>query len=187
MSYKNYDGKLIETVSYTSNKYVVYLHINANTREVFYVGSGNNKRPFDFSRSDAWHKYVSVNQFEIVIYDSNLDKTKARELESDLINLYRITGNLVNRTHRIKKLPKEKRLHKREKMMFDFLLKSKKHYPHYTRISLIDYNKTRFDLSVVRGYCSSHHEEFEKMVEFYFINPPCYKCLMMNIKNNRNG
>lgn len=87
------------------NLKTIYLHINPNTSNVFYVGMGNKGRENDISfttRSLAWQNYVKDNGLPIIwVVSHNLKKRKARKIEEELISHYgRIgidkNGQLVN-------------------------------------------------------------------------------------------
>jgi hypothetical protein len=70
--------------------YVVYLHLNPKNHEVFYVGVGNEKRPFQtVSRNNFWKNYVSKNGLpKIEIFMTGLNQKQAFEVEIELIDLF---------------------------------------------------------------------------------------------------
>lgn len=75
----------------TSNKhkrFCVYFHRNIQNGEVFYIGKGNNLRPYSSSnRNKDWRKYVSANGgFSVEIFSDNLSNDEAIELECSLLN-----------------------------------------------------------------------------------------------------
>lgn len=85
-------------------KYCVYLHRNAITKEVFYVGCGSIKRPSFFgNREKEWKQYVSINGLPIIeileIVDSKEDSFK---IEQKYISKYKRIcdgGTLINKTN----------------------------------------------------------------------------------------
>jgi hypothetical protein len=83
-------------------KYYVYLHLNPNTKEIFYVGLGYNKRAWVMEgRNKIWHNYFNKYGFPIVkIYKENLTRQEAALLEIELIKTYgrktKNEGTLVN-------------------------------------------------------------------------------------------
>lgn len=84
------------------NDKVLYFHINNITGEVFYVGIGNSKRPYNKRRTKFWHNIVNKYGYDIIIEETGLSKEQACELEKYWIN--RIgrrdlgLGTLVNQT-----------------------------------------------------------------------------------------
>lgn len=84
-------------------QYYVYRHIKPNG-EVFYIGMGNNKRPYDkYHRSKEWYEVVnSIPFYNIDILHTFDNMEDALELEEILIGYYgrRNTnqGTLVNKT-----------------------------------------------------------------------------------------
>ena len=74
---------------------VVYFHRNPLTLEIFYVGIGNDKRPYSKKcRNNFWKNYVNKygNPVIQIVY-SNIDKKEACRLEVFYISLL---GNKVN-------------------------------------------------------------------------------------------
>ncbi len=67
----------------TQNNNCVYLHVNPIKQEVFYVGAGNEKRPYSkYGRSDAWHRTINKYKiYDIIIIHSNLSWSEACKLE----------------------------------------------------------------------------------------------------------
>ena len=84
------------------NDKVLYFHINNSTGEVFYVGIGNVKRPYQKRRTKFWNNIVSKHGYDIIIEETGLSKEEACELEIYWIK--RIgrrdlgLGTLVNQT-----------------------------------------------------------------------------------------
>lgn len=79
----------------------VYVHIEADTGNPFYVGMGaSRKRPWDLSdRSKAHHKKVSEHGIRVEIVIDDLDKDLAAWWEIRWIKALRDAGyDLVNRT-----------------------------------------------------------------------------------------
>lgn len=71
------------------NNICVYRHIKP-CGEVFYVGIGNNKRPYEKRhRNNMWLKTINkYSNYKIEILYNNLDLESAKELEIFLIELY---------------------------------------------------------------------------------------------------
>lgn len=81
----------------------VYIHVNPITKEPFYVGIGNSKRPYvKHGRSKEWKSYVKEHGYEIVMLKENLKWKEAILIEKELITKYgRVnvnTGTLLNKT-----------------------------------------------------------------------------------------
>jgi hypothetical protein len=75
-------------------KYVVYAHY-ADSGQVFYIGIGNEKRPYQFEkgrRSGFWYRYVSkhcvLGKPEVKIWAKNLGWFSACKMEKEWIALY---------------------------------------------------------------------------------------------------
>lgn len=95
----------VKVVKALENNIVLYFHKNATTGEIFYVGIGKPKRPYDFnSRNTHWVDYVKINgEPVILIIASNLTWKSAAEWEKLFIRLYgrkyaKEKGTLVNLT-----------------------------------------------------------------------------------------
>lgn len=85
------------------NNICVYFHINSETKEVFYVGIGSIKRPYDtHKRSDFWNRTVKKYGYDINIIHTNLTWEEAVEYEKKYIKEFGRrnlgTGSLVNLT-----------------------------------------------------------------------------------------
>lgn len=83
---------------------VVYRHRRLDTNEIFYVGIGNNKRPYDFNKRNKWWKNIFIlTDINVEVLYENLTWKDACELEEFLISLYGRrdlgTGTLVNLTN----------------------------------------------------------------------------------------
>ena len=81
----------------------VYRHRRLDTNEIFYIGIGNDKRPYDFNkRSKWWLKIFNKTKINVEIIAKNLTREDACELEMFLISEYGRrdlgTGSLVNMT-----------------------------------------------------------------------------------------
>ena len=86
----------------------VYIHKKADTKEIFYVGIGNQlkyKRAYELTktrRSKEWTQVFEKHGVEVEIYADNLTRKQAIEIEISIIDKYgRIdlgTGVLVNMT-----------------------------------------------------------------------------------------
>lgn len=86
----------------------VYIHKKADTKEIFYIGIGNQlkyRRAYQITgnrRSKEWMKVVKKHGVEVEIYADNLTREQAIEMEIFLIEKYgRIdlgNGILVNMT-----------------------------------------------------------------------------------------
>ena len=80
----------------------VYQHRNPDTGEIFYIGMGNSRRPYQFlNRSERYEQYVKVFKNPIVeILKENISKEEAFHIEERLIRKYgRIvdgSGTLLN-------------------------------------------------------------------------------------------
>ena len=86
-----------------NKKYCIYRHLKPNG-EVFYIGIGNEKRPFDKkNRNNLWFKTINkyIN-YEIQVLKKDLSLEDAKELEIILIDYYgrkcNNTGTLTNIT-----------------------------------------------------------------------------------------
>jgi hypothetical protein len=87
------------------NNIVVYRHVRLDTNEVFYIGIGNEKRPFVKSkghRNKWWKHIVDKTEYQIDILFDNLSWEQAVEKEKEFIQLYGRRdlglGTLVNMT-----------------------------------------------------------------------------------------
>lgn len=86
------------------NDRVVYIHRVESTGIPFYVGMGNEKRPYEKRRQYSWRNFVKQNKpITIEIVKNNLIESDAIVLEIELIKKYgRIdlgTGTLINETN----------------------------------------------------------------------------------------
>lgn len=83
---------------------VVYKHIRFDTKEVFYIGIGSQKRRAysTYKRSKFWHNIVEKTDYEVVIIKENVSVEEAYQMEKDLIKFYGRRdlglGTLVNMT-----------------------------------------------------------------------------------------
>lgn len=87
----------------TEKNYCVYRHLKPNG-EVFYIGLGTKKRPYDkYGRSKRWKDLINSEPFyEVQILTTDLSKEEASEIEMLLISWYKredcCDGTLVNLT-----------------------------------------------------------------------------------------
>jgi hypothetical protein len=83
--------------------FVVYRHIRLDTEEVFYIGIGNEKRPYDKKgRNEIWNRVVDKAGYRVEIIHSGLTWEECIEKEIVLIKFYgrkdKGEGPLVNLT-----------------------------------------------------------------------------------------
>lgn len=70
-------------------KFCIYRHIRLDTNEVFYIGIGNNKRPYSNNRRSLfWRKIIKKTSYEVQILKSDLTWEDAKELEIILVAFY---------------------------------------------------------------------------------------------------
>jgi hypothetical protein len=80
------------------SNYLVYLHKDRCTNDVFYVGIGDRSRAYDEkNRSKEWKNRISECYFDVEIIAKSLPRTLAYEIEKSLIDLYGL-NKLVNKT-----------------------------------------------------------------------------------------
>ena len=86
-------------------KHYVYIHLNPQTKEVFYVGIGKGNRAWNrwAGRNNFWENYVNKYGFEVELIAENLTRKQAEKIEMQLIaSLGRRQidegGTLVNRS-----------------------------------------------------------------------------------------
>ena len=71
------------------NKKVLYRHVRLDKNEVFYVGIGNPKRPYDrYFRNNWWKNIVAKTDYRIDILFDDLTWEEACEKEKEFISLY---------------------------------------------------------------------------------------------------
>ena len=71
------------------NKKVLYRHVRLDKNEVFYVGIGNPKRPYDrYFRNNWWKNIVAKTDYKIDILFDDLTWEEACEKEKEFISLY---------------------------------------------------------------------------------------------------
>ena len=83
--------------------FYVYLHVNDQTNEIFYVGKGNgNRAKAKTRRSDRWINYVNKYGYYVRVVKDCLSNEDALELEELIIKVLgrKDTGNgvLINMT-----------------------------------------------------------------------------------------
>ena len=81
--------------------YCLYTHIRKSDNIIFYIGIGNDKRPYiKGTRSGFWKNEVKKHDYNIEILTNNLTWENAQEAEIQLIKLYGRRdlglGDLVN-------------------------------------------------------------------------------------------
>jgi hypothetical protein len=74
---------------------VVYKHTRLDTNKVFYIGIGNEKRPYSKRRNKHWQNVVNKTDYVVEIVAKDLKLEDACELEMFLISEYGIE-NLTN-------------------------------------------------------------------------------------------
>lgn len=82
---------------------IVYRHVRLDTNQVFYIGIGDDKRPYARNgRSKFWMRVVNKTKYRIDIIAKDLSWEKCAEIEKSLIFLYGRRdlnkGTLVNLT-----------------------------------------------------------------------------------------
>lgn len=71
------------------NNYLLYRHIRLDKNEPFYIGIGNEKRPYEKRRRNKyWQNIINKTDYKIEILFNNLTWNKACEKEKEFINLY---------------------------------------------------------------------------------------------------
>lgn len=85
------------------NNIVVYRHVRLDTNEVFYIGIGNDKRPYDKrGRNKLWKNIVNKTDYRVDILFDDLSYEEACEKEKEFIQVYGRRdlglGTLVNMT-----------------------------------------------------------------------------------------
>jgi ribosomal protein S17 len=86
-----------------NNNTCVYQHVRLDTNEVFYIGIGNNKRPYNKRhRNKWWNNIVNKTDYRVDILFDYLTWDEACEKEKQFIQLYGRKdlgiGTLVNLT-----------------------------------------------------------------------------------------
>lgn len=151
--------------------FVLYFHRNKETKEVFYVGIGQERRAyvmtFSTQRNFLWKRYVTKHgKPEVEIYKSNLTLLEAAYFEQYFIKLIgrRIinTGNLVNLTKggegaRPYKQPEEQ-VRKRVEFMKGFVFPKGKDHWAYGRVLTNEERKKISDATKGRKQTPEHIE-----------------------------
>lgn len=72
------------------NTTCVYCHIRLDKNEIFYIGIGNNKRPYsNLNRNQHWKNVVNKNpDYKVEILFKNISWEEACEKEIELIKMY---------------------------------------------------------------------------------------------------
>lgn len=86
-----------------TNNNCVYLHVNLDKQEIFYVGIGSEKRPYDRSdRGIHWKRLTKKHHYAIIIIHRNLTWQEACDLEKYYIKQIgrkdKDAGTLINYT-----------------------------------------------------------------------------------------
>lgn len=91
-----------------NRKYYVYIHINEETNQVFYVGKGTKYRALsDSNRNTNWLEYTKNNYWRVEFVKMNLTHQEAMDLECNTIMKYGIE-NLLNDHNRLLQKPENK-------------------------------------------------------------------------------
>ena len=79
--------------------YIVYLHRNGKTNDIFYVGKGSNRgRAYEeYNRSTEWYSVVDKDYFNVDLIGKGLTEDEAYDLEMLTIETLGL-DNLVNKT-----------------------------------------------------------------------------------------
>lgn len=85
------------------NNYLLYRHIRLDKNEPFYIGIGNEKRPYEKRRRNKyWQHIIQKTNYKIEILFNDLTWKEACEKEKEFIKLYGrkdlLLGTLVNMT-----------------------------------------------------------------------------------------
>ena len=75
------------------NIFYVYKHLTADTKELFYVGKGKNRRAYDRNHNKLWKNIVDKHGYIIEFIKENLTEGEALQLEKDLIDQHRPRAN----------------------------------------------------------------------------------------------
>jgi hypothetical protein len=68
---------------------IVYRHVRLDTNEVFYIGIGNEKRPYNkHRRNKLWKNIVNKTEYRVDILFDDLTLEQAYEKEKEFIQLY---------------------------------------------------------------------------------------------------
>lgn len=96
--------RMLRGINKEAKKFIVYIHINLTTREIFYVGIGvRGRQNQKYKRSDRWKAYVAKYGFEPSVVYSELNWHEAGSIEKKLIDeIGRVdtnSGTLINMTN----------------------------------------------------------------------------------------
>lgn len=80
--------------------YLIYSHTRNDNNKIFYIGKGNQKRPYDiYNRNKYWRNVVNKHGFTVQIIAEHEKEEDAYKHEKELIAYYRSIGSpLVNLT-----------------------------------------------------------------------------------------
>lgn len=95
--------KIMKKQPRTAGNFYLYQHIRLDTNEIFYIGIGGKRRPYDIkNRSKWWKNIVNKTKYDVQVLYENLTREEACELEKNLISFYGRRdlnkGTLVNMT-----------------------------------------------------------------------------------------
>lgn len=95
---------MLKGIKKYEKKFIVYIHINPTSKDIFYVGIGiKGREKQKIKRSERWKAYVYKYGFEHSVVYSELNWKQACDVEKQLIlEIGRIdtkTGNLINMTN----------------------------------------------------------------------------------------
>lgn len=95
---------MLRGINKEAKKFIVYIHINPTTKEIFYVGIGvRGRQNQKYKRSDRWKAYVAKYGFEPNVVYSELNWYEAGTIEKKLIDeIGRVdtnSGTLINMTN----------------------------------------------------------------------------------------
>ena len=81
----------------------VYFHINPIKKEIFYVGIGNEDRPYSkYNRTKWWHNIVNKYGYVVIVMRTNISLELAKLLEIEYILKFgrrdKDKGTLINLT-----------------------------------------------------------------------------------------
>jgi len=84
-------------------KYCLYIHTRKDDGGIFYVGIGDEKRPYDKTgRNRFWKFVVKKHEYDVTILKTNMSWEQACDLEIKMIAFYgrkdKKKGSLVNMT-----------------------------------------------------------------------------------------
>lgn len=95
---------MLRGIKKEDKKFIVYIHMNPQTKDIFYVGIGcKGREKQKYKRSERWKLYVKKYGFTYTVVYSELNWKQACDIEKKLIleigRLDTKTGNLINMTN----------------------------------------------------------------------------------------